>query len=59
MADVALILVGLLVLKRVAGWILAIVALVPLAAGLLDCCVFAPLFGLPLWQPGTGAGGSK
>ncbi len=51
MAGAALILVGLPVLKGVAGWILAIVALVPLAAGLLDRCVFAPLFGLPFVGP--------
>jgi len=46
-AGLVLILVGLLVLQGVGGWILAIVGLVPLAAGLFDRCVFAPLFGLP------------
>jgi hypothetical protein len=35
----------------VGGWILAIVGLVPLAAGLFDWCVFAPLFGLPFVGP--------
>ena len=30
-----------------AGWILAVVGLVPLAAGVGDVCVFAPLFGAP------------
>lgn len=29
------------------GVILAVVGLLPLAAGLLDVCVFAPLFGAP------------
>ena len=50
-AGVALIVVGLLVLEGVAGWILAVVGLVPLAAGLFDRCVFAPLFGLPFVGP--------
>lgn len=50
-AGLALILVGLLVIKGLGGWILAIVGLVPLAAGLFDRCVFAPLFGLPFVGP--------
>jgi hypothetical protein len=33
------------------GWILVIVGLVPLAAGVFDWCVFAPLFGLPFVGP--------
>jgi hypothetical protein len=50
-AGVALILVGLLAIGGVAGWIVAIIGLVPLAAGLFDRCVFAPLFGLPFVGP--------
>lgn len=50
-AGIALILVGLLALEGVGGWILAIVGLVPLLAGLFDRCVFAPLFGLPFVGP--------
>lgn len=50
-AGLALILLGLLALQGVGGWILAIVGLVPLAAGLFDRCVFAPLFGLPFGGP--------
>jgi hypothetical protein len=46
-AGLILIALGLLVVKDTLGWILAIVGLVPLAAGLFDWCVFAPLFGLP------------
>jgi hypothetical protein len=46
-AGLALILIGLLVLGGIWGWILTIVGLVPLLAGLFDRCVFAPLFGLP------------
>lgn len=45
--GVALIVLGLALVQGVGGWILAIVGLVPLAAGLLDFCVFAPLFGMP------------
>lgn len=50
-AGLALILVGLLALQGLGGWILVIVGLVPLAAGLFDRCVFAPLFGLPFAGP--------
>jgi hypothetical protein len=46
-AGLALILVGWLALQGAAGWIVAIVGLVPLLAGLFDRCVFAPLLGLP------------
>ena len=50
-AGVALILIGLLAVGGLWGWILAIVGLVPLLAGLFDRCVFAPLFGLPFVGP--------
>lgn len=50
-AGLALIVVGLLALQGLGGWILAIVGLVPLLAGLFDRCVFAPLFGLPFVGP--------
>ncbi len=46
-AGVALILVGLLVVGGTVGTVLAVVGLVPLIAGLIDVCVFAPLFGGP------------
>ena len=46
-AGVILIVIGVLVVKGTWGWILALVGLVPLGAGLFDRCVFAPLFGLP------------
>jgi hypothetical protein len=46
-AGVVLILLGLLVVHGTAGWIVAIIGLVPLLAGLFDVCVFAPLVGLP------------
>ena len=44
-AGVILIGLGLLVVKDTGGLIIAIIGLVPLLAGLLDFCVFAPLFG--------------
>jgi hypothetical protein len=46
-AGLILILVGPLVVQGTVGWILAVIGLVPLLAGLFDRCVFAPLFGLP------------
>ena len=46
-AGLILVLVGWLLLMGVWGWIVAIVGLVPLLAGIFDRCVFAPLFGLP------------
>ncbi len=50
-AGIVLILVGLLVVKHVGGWILAIIGLVPLLAGIFDVCVFAPLAGRPFTGP--------
>ena len=50
-AGIVLIIVGLVLVKGAGGWILAIIGLVPLAAGLLDRCVFAPLLGLPFAGP--------
>lgn len=48
-AGLALILVGLLVLKGTAGIILAIIGAIPLIAGLFDICVIGALFlGTPL-----------
>jgi len=38
------------------GTIVLIVGLVPLAAGIFDFCVFAPLFGAPLSGPKIRAG---
>lgn len=46
-AGVALLLIGLLVVKGGVGIVLAVVALVPLLAGLFDVCVFSALFGGP------------
>jgi hypothetical protein len=43
-----LILIGLFVVDGPLSWVLEMVGLVPLLAGLFDFCVFAPLAGLPL-----------
>jgi hypothetical protein len=47
-AGIALIALGLLVIRDTGGIVLAVIGLVPLVAGLLDFCVFAPLFGAAL-----------
>ncbi len=50
-AGAALIALGLLAAHGTGGIVLIVVGLVPLAAGLFDFCVFAPLFGAPLSGP--------
>ncbi len=47
-AGLALIVIGLFSVGGTSGIILAIVGVVPLLAGILDVCLFAPLFGGPL-----------
>jgi Protein of unknown function (DUF2892) len=47
LAGIVLIILGLAVIGGVGGYIVAIVGLIPLAAGAFDFCVFAPLAGLP------------
>jgi hypothetical protein len=50
-AGIVLILVGLIWVQSTVGWILVVIGLVPLLAGLFDKCVFAPLFNLPFAGP--------
>lgn len=50
-AGLALIGVGLLALHNPSGIVLAVIGAVPLAAGVFDLCLFAPLFRLPI--PGS------
>jgi len=50
-AGVVLVILGAVVLEGAAGWIVAIIGLVPLSAGLFDWCFFAPLFGKPFLGP--------
>jgi len=45
LAGIALIIMGLAVVHGTGGIVLAIVGLVPLAGGIFNVCVFAPLFG--------------
>ena len=46
-AGVVLLYIGLLVVQGAWGTVLAVVALVPLLAGIFDVCVFSPLAGGP------------
>jgi len=46
-AGLVLLAVGLLVVQGLWGIFIAVVALVPLLAGIFDVCVFAPLFRAP------------
>jgi hypothetical protein len=50
-AGLALILWGLAGLGGTTGIIVAVIGAVPLLAGLLDFCIFAPLFGRPFHGP--------
>jgi hypothetical protein len=47
-AGIAIIVVGLAVVKGTAGVVIAVIGLVPLAAGVFNFCLFAPLFGMDL-----------
>jgi len=47
-AGLALVYVGYFVIKGVGGDVLAVVGLAPIAAGVFDFCLLAPLFGAPL-----------
>jgi hypothetical protein len=46
-AGAAIIAVGLLGVGSTTGILIAVVGFIPLLAGLLDFCIFAPLFGRP------------
>jgi hypothetical protein len=46
--GLALIVIGLWGIGDTAGWIIAIIGLVPLAAGAANVCLIAPLLGEPL-----------
>jgi hypothetical protein len=56
LAGAALIVWGLLGLGGTTGIVVAVVGALPLAAGLFDFCMFAPLFGAPLSGPKIRAG---
>ncbi|MCL4504969.1 MAG: DUF2892 domain-containing protein [Chloroflexi bacterium] len=46
-AGIVLIALGLFVVGGTGGAIIAVIGLLPLAAGVFDFCLFAPLAGLP------------
>lgn len=46
-AGAVVILAGLFAVGGIGGVVLALVGVAPLAAGLFDVCIFAPLFRLP------------
>lgn len=50
-AGLVMIGAGLFAIKGAGGMTLAAVGVVPLAAGALDFCILAPLFGLPFLGP--------
>ena len=50
-AGIALITWGLFGLSSTTGYVVAVIGVVPLVAGLFDFCLFAPLFGAPLSGP--------
>ena len=54
-AGIILVAWGLFGLHGAGGAVVAVIGLVPLVAGLLDVCVFAPLFGAPFSGPNIRA----
>ncbi len=48
-AGLILIGLGLVWIGNIWGWLLAVIGLAPLAAGLFDFCLLAPLFSAPFW----------
>ena len=46
-AGLALLAIGLLAVGGTGGWVVAGIGLLPLAAGVFDFCIFAPLLGYP------------
>lgn len=48
-AGIVLISVGLGMVGGTSGAIIAVIGVVPVAAGVFDFCIFAPLFGYPFW----------
>ncbi len=47
--GIVLILLGLLVVQGTWGWVLVVIGLVPLAAGVFDFCLLGPLLGVGFW----------
>jgi hypothetical protein len=57
LAGIVLIAWALLGLSGIAQIVVAVIGAIPLAAGLFDFCIFAPLFGCPTSGPKIRAGG--
>lgn len=55
-AGIALIVLGGVGITGTTGIIVAVIGVVPLAAGVFDFFIFAPLFGRPLSGPKIRAG---
>jgi hypothetical protein len=45
--GVVLIYLGFFVMKNAVGYIVGVIGVVPLLAGIFDFCIFAPLFDMP------------
>lgn len=45
-AGAILIAIGI-AMKSTGGYVVAVIGALPLVAGILDVCIFAPLFGMP------------
>ncbi|NWJ96518.1 MAG: DUF2892 domain-containing protein [Chloroflexi bacterium] len=58
-AGLVLISLGLVLVKDTTGWILAVVGLLPVAAGVFNFCLFAPLFGVPFGGNDLSKGQSR
>jgi len=54
--GIVLIVWGWFGLGGVTGIVVAVIGLLPLFAGVLDFCIFAPLFGAPMSGPKIRAG---
>jgi hypothetical protein len=50
-----LIYVGLAVVQGVGGTILAVAGLLPIVTGIMNLCLLAPLFGVPIRAPSGSA----
>jgi type IV secretory pathway VirB2 component (pilin) len=48
-AGIAIIAAGLVWIQGTAGWVVAAIGLTPMAAGVFDLCLLAPLMGLPFF----------
>jgi hypothetical protein len=55
-AGIALILVGLVAIGGTGGIVVAVIGLVPIAAGVSNVCILGPLFGADIWGHPRGAG---